>query len=367
MKNIRSIVMISLFAVLIFAFSALCLFAPKSEYSDSERRYLADMPEISAQSISSGAFMTDFEQYAQDNFPLRDIFRSIKAHFVTKVLGKSDNNGVFEADGHLSKIDADVDINMLNIASDKFAQIVDTYAKDKNAKLYFSIVPDKNMFIAQKNGYPSVDYEQFIEQMRLRTEFLNYIDITHLLDADDYYYTDTHWRQECITDVAEFVAQSMGTELDGEYRENILDHSFYGVYAGQSALNPKGDTIKYLTNDAIDNAKVTYYGDGRARVGKVYDMDKARGKDPYEMFLGGSEPVVVMENPDAHTKKELIIFRDSFGSSLAPLLLDGYSKVTVLDIRYMSSSFIGNFADFEDSDVLFLYSTAILNSSTALR
>ena len=91
-------------------------------------------------------------------------------------------------------------------------------------------------------------------------------------------------------------------------------------------------------------------------------------KDPYEMFLSGSESIVIIENPNSKTDKELIIFRDSFGSSLAPLFAEGYKKITVFDIRYMlSSSYVSAFANFENSDVLFIYSTALLNNSTALK
>ena len=75
----------------------------------------------------------------------------------------------------------------------------------------------------------------------------------------------------------------------------------------------------------------------------------------------------VIENPHAGTDRELILFRDSFGSSLAPLLSRYYSKVTLIDTRYMAPSMIGDYVNFEDQDVLFLYSTLVLNSSSALR
>jgi hypothetical protein len=39
----------------------------------------------------------------------------------------------------------------------------------------------------------------------------------------------------------------------------------------------------------------------------------------------------------------------------------------VLDTRYVSPAMLGQFVDFAEQDVLFLYSTLILNSSSALR
>ena len=69
----------------------------------------------------------------------------------------------------------------------------------------------------------------------------------------------------------------------------------------------------------------------------------------------------------ARTDRELVIFRDSFASSLAPLLLEGYSRVTLVDIRYLSPAQLGRYLTFTDQDVLFLYSTGVLNNSSTLK
>jgi hypothetical protein len=74
-----------------------------------------------------------------------------------------------------------------------------------------------------------------------------------------------------------------------------------------------------------------------------------------------------LENPLAETERELVIFRDSFGSSLAPLLLDGYRKITLIDLRYVSSSYLDKLITFDQQDVLFLYSVGLVNSGRLLR
>ena len=63
----------------------------------------------------------------------------------------------------------------------------------------------------------------------------------------------------------------------------------------------------------------------------------------------------------------MIIFRDSFGSSITPLLIPYYSKITVIDNRYMMSDYIKEYVEFDDQDVLFLYSTLIVNNSGSLK
>ena len=99
----------------------------------------------------------------------------------------------------------------------------------------------------------------------------------------------------------------------------------------------------------------------------MYDMEKAEGKDPYGMFLSGTRPILTIENPHVDNGEELIVFRDSFGSSLVPLLMKGYEKITVLDIRYVNSAMLGQVVDFGEQEVLFLYSTMLLNNSLALK
>lgn len=65
--------------------------------------------------------------------------------------------------------------------------------------------------------------------------------------------------------------------------------------------------------------------------------------------------------------KELILFRDSFGSSLIPYLTEGYTKMTIVDIRYISPHMLGQFIDFDGQDIIFLYSTSVLNNSITLK
>ena len=99
----------------------------------------------------------------------------------------------------------------------------------------------------------------------------------------------------------------------------------------------------------------------------VYDWEKAYGKDPYEMFLSGSKSLLTIENPSAATDRELILFRDSFGSAITPLLLQGYRSVTLVYIRYVTPELLGQFVEFHGQDVLFLYSTTVLNNSSTLK
>lgn len=99
----------------------------------------------------------------------------------------------------------------------------------------------------------------------------------------------------------------------------------------------------------------------------IYNMEMLKEADPYEMYLSGSKSLIHIENPSAKSDKQLILFRDSFGSSIAPYFTDSYQSIYLVDIRYIHPNVLGNLIDFSDSDVLFLYSTLILNHSNTLK
>lgn len=362
----KNVMVVALVGSLLLGFSAWSWCKPNDAYSDSERRNLALMPQINLNTLENGGFSSDFEKYAQDQFPLRDAFRRLKALFSYHVLGKADNNGIYLKDGYLSKIEYPIQEKMLDYAATKFQYINEQYL-DATNKVYFSIIPDKNYVLAEQNGYLSMDYPAFINQMVSKVPDMNYIDITKQLSLTDFYQTDTHWKQDQIVDIANQLTRAMGSKPYTDYVVNKATDSFCGVYCGQSALKVKTESISYLTSDGINNAIVTSYNSGKAEPGVVYDLQKATSKDPYDIFLSGANALLTIDNNQVKNGKQLIIFRDSFGSALMPLLIDSYERITVVDIRYIIPKYLGNFINFTNQDVLFIYSTLLLNNSLSLQ
>ncbi|MCM1057141.1 MAG: hypothetical protein NC517_05980 [Firmicutes bacterium] len=363
-KAKNKIVVLSV-AVFFLGFFVWCLFRSPDAVSDSERRPLADRPSLSTASVLSGKFMQDFESFCLDQFPMRDSFRTLKALTARYLFGQRDVEGIYTAGGYVSRLEYPMDRESLDNAAARFGRIYEKYLEGRDVKIYLSVIPDKNFFLAGQNGYPVMDYEALVSYLREQTEYMEYIDIFDCLALEDYYKTDTHWRQEKLTDVAEKLAAGMGASLSGQYGFTLLENPFYGVYYGQSALPLPAEQIYYLESDVLDACRV--YDHETDKEIPVYDMEKAWGKDPYEMFLSGPKSLLVIRNPAGAADRRLIVFRDSFGSSLVPLLAEGYGEVTLIDIRYLSGELLGNYVEFEGSDVLFLYSTLVLNNSETLK
>lgn len=340
------------------------VFLPKKEFSLSERRKLASKPNFCVESYFSGDFMKDFEKYAVDTFPCRDYFRSLKALWEKYGLNKKDHHEIYQAQDHLVTMDYPYNASSVKKAGERFAWIMREYL-DKSNQVYFSVIPDKNYFLAKESGHLTYEYEKLVSQLKKEMGSAKYIDIFPTLTIDDYYRTDTHWKQDQIGDTAQQILKSMGVDANTVYEKKEVEEPFYGVYYGQAALPVKPDKICYLISNEMENVRV-YDGQNRKDV-SLYDLEKTKGKDPYEMFTGGAVSLVTIENPDADTDRKLILFRDSFGSSIAPLMIPAYKEITLVDIRYLSPERLKNYVDFENSDVLFLYSSYILNHSETIK
>ncbi len=367
MKKIRLIANASVFCLVILALSLALFLSPEKTISKSERRPLMTMDTVNK---SEEHIFDEIESYFLDQFPLRDSFRSLKAFAFMDVFKKNDNNDIYKQDGTVIKIEKELDEAQVEYTLSLINKVADKYFPDK--KVYYSIIPDKHYYASKDNGYPAMDYDKLFDMVSQGLSDFEYIDITDNLTLFDYYTTDSHWSQDKIDDVAQHIISSMGNDTviapENGWKINTLS-PFYGVYYGQSALSLAPDDIKYLSSDVTDEMVMTVIDDmGKKHEYPVYVTDMFKNNDPYDVFAAGAQHTVIIENPNAETDKELVVFRDSFGSSIAPLLSCGYKKVTLIDLRYIIPDFVKQISGFSsDSDVLFLYSTGILNGGRVLK
>lgn len=359
MKKWIGIPVLLLWAVL----TAALWFGPRQAMSDTERRPLAKMPDITAETILNGKFMKDFESFTLDQFPLRDGFRTIKSLTHYYALGQRDNNGIYLSQGSAVKQEYPLNEGSLNHALERFQWIYDNYLG--SSRVYAAVIPDKGYYLSQ--GNLSMDYDRLFATVEEKMPWATHIDLRPTLEASDYYCTDTHWRQEQLVDTAAVIADAMGVTAPQpqDFQQTMVDRPFYGVYYGQAALPMAPDSLYLMQSQLLSDCQVLDYETGQRK--PVYDLEKLEGKDLYEVFLSGPKSLLTIENPQGDPAKELIVFRDSFGSSLVPLLVQDYGKVTLVDIRYIQSPILGRFLDFSGKDVLFLYSTLVLNNSNTMK
>jgi len=352
-KTKNLIITIGFFSLLIFTFFINIAIKDK-QISVIERRALSQFPEVSISKLLNGETASKFENYAVDQFVERDFFRNVKAFYSINIYKQKDNNNYFEKDGAIYKMEYPLNKTNVEKNADKFKKICDEYLKNMN--VYYAIIPDKNYYL-KNDDHLKIDYNLLREIMNKKLVDLKYIDIWDNLKLDDYYKTDLHWKQENLINVADKIQSSMNLlNIKNNYKK-IEVGDFYGTYYVQGNSNVTPDQMYILNNDTINNC--TTYNYETKKICDIYN--KKETKDKYDIFLSGATSIIKIENNNAKTDKELLIFRDSFGSSLAPLLVENYRNITLIDLRYVSSNLLRQYIDFKYQDVLFIYSTVILN------
>lgn len=277
------------------------------------------------------------------------------------------NGGIYEETDVLNESGLTANINKINNICNKYLS---------GSNIYFAMIPNKEYYLNNDMGSSNEFYEieGFIKP-KLNQE-ISYIELYDTLNLDCYYKTDMHWKQEDISGVVEKISQAMNlkdennaSNDENEYEEKSLG-DFYGSYYAEISNNEiQPDELKYLTNSMIENCVV--YNTEKEAEEKVYNLDRVNEtNNKYDLFLSGAAAIQRIDNNEINNGKKLILFRDSFGSSIAPLLIGYYEEILLVDIRYVNSEFLDNYMNFdeyENQDVLFLYNTRVINKSGIFR
>ena len=364
MKNKLTMI---LFLVIIFGLFVANLVTPDALLSSSERRRLAQFPKLSAEDVMSGKFMDNFDKYSTDQFIGRELFRRLKTGVDQSVLQKRDTNGLFKVGDSAFTMEYPLNENNVSYMCERLNALYSRYLQDMD--VYYCIVPDKNYYLPHDGFYLLLDYEKLNALVKegLPADIRS-IDLYDVLNPENYYLSDGHWKQEGLKPVTDALGEAMGfdSSFDPEAYEPSSYAPFYGAYYGQLAGLAKVDTIVWLENDVTRGAMVTSLGHPGQENLPMYNTNGLTGMDAYDVFLYGAQPLITLDNPLNTSGRELILFRDSFGSSLAPVLLADYSRITLVDIRYITQDLLADYIEFKDQDVLLMFSSTIINNSIGI-
>lgn len=364
MKRFKTFATIALFGCLIIGLGLATFLTPDKDYSVYERRQLAQMPEYDPDAPLADYF-TDWEDYLVDQFVFRDGFRFLKGIFARDILQSSDVNGYVVKDGSEAELlyltnGERIDSNLSVLESVRGELFAD-------ASAYFAVIPDKSVYMDLPLG---LDYGYIADSAAERFQG-EQVDLSDSLTADDFYRTDIHWKQENLKAVYETLRSQMNPDLPAwEALDARLQSAgdFYGVLYGQAAYPIAPDELNYLVSDRLEGCTLTIVDTGGSA--EIYQPDKASGDDPYDLFMGGENAITIIENPNVTNGRELVLFRDSFARSLAPLLAAGYEKITLIDLRWIRSSYLAQFSQYlpvsgasdRAVDLLVLLSGQVLSS-----
>lgn len=347
----------TLFCAFLGGVFVLSLLLPDKDFSPLENRYLQAVPQLSLESLKDGQFMADAEDYAADHIVGRDFWVALKA-WCERLSGKQESNGSYLAEGGalINRLDPP-DMEKL----DKNMSHLDQLAANVDIPVHFGLIPSAAQIWANRlpAGAPTADEQAIINTLYGRTQ-ANTVDVLSALSAhsgeDLYYRTDHHWTSLGAYYGYTAVMEAMGLDPVplSDYEKTTVSTDFYGTIFSSSG-------VRWVEPDEIDiyvpeeGVPVTTYFDGTPTQGELYVEKFLKEKDQYSYFLGGNQPLCVIEgrNPDA---PKLLLVRDSYSDALAPFLAESFSEVHLFDLRYNNTS-LKTYAQEHDIDrICVLYS-----------
>ena len=359
MSKRACIVTTVLFLVFIGGFCLLISVMPDRTFSEQENRSLQQRPAFSFDELFSGQYTKDFEAYTTDQFTLRDEWITLKAASEL-ALGKRQNNGMFLCDGgtiiepYEAPEDGKLEANM---------EALNKLVANTDADVYFALIPGKSDIWAHMlpQNAPRDSEKAAIDYCYSLSDAVN-VDIYGKLEEHSgeyiYYRTDHHWTTLGAYYGFSALAESMGLDCPdiSEYggRETVSEE-FYGTSWSSSGFSwVEPDSMEIFVTEP-EGLEITNYPQGSPVEGQLYDWSRLEVKDKYSFFYGGNTPLLEIET-GVEDAPSLLILRDSYMDSLSPFLLESYSRIHILDLRYYRASLSDYIAQNGFDDVLVCYS-----------
>ena len=319
---------------------------PDRAFSENENRYLQLTPKLSWDTVMSGDFMEDMEEYTSDQIVFRDLWTATRS-LLQRAEGKEDISGTYlGAEGrYFAKVTED---SFNRAGLEKNAGYIREFFAASGKSCRALIVPSPAGVLRDMLPENAPYYDEAGAFERLdATLGGSLLDVRETLaDVEDpYYHTDHHW-----TTMGAQAAYRRWAEVTGHtVREDALvcaTEEFRGTLYSKVLLpDSVYDSVYYAPGITAESVVC----DGKD--GTLYDGDALTRKDKYELFLGGNYGQCVITT-GTENGKHLLLVKDSFANSFVPFLLGDYETVTMIDLRYFRGSMAELAAESDDILVL---------------
>ena len=319
---------------------------PDRAFSENENRYLQLTPKLSWDTVMSGDFMEDMEEYTSDQIVFRDLWTATRS-LLQRAEGKEDISGTYlGAEGrYFAKVTED---SFNRAGLEKNAGYIREFFAASGKSCRAMIVPSPAGVLRDMLPGNAPYYDETGAFERLDAALGgSLLDVRETLaDVEDpYYHTDHHW-----TTMGAQAAYRRWAEVTGHtVREDALvcaTEEFRGTLYSKVLLpDSVYDSVYYAPEITAESVVC----DGKD--GTLYDGDALTRKDKYELFLGGNYGQCVITT-GTENGKHLLLVKDSFANSFVPFLLGDYETVTMIDLRYFRGSMAELAAESDDILVL---------------
>ncbi|MCD7813172.1 MAG: hypothetical protein LUH20_03820 [Lachnospiraceae bacterium] len=379
MNKTQSWNIITLFAVLIFGFAIATILAPDEEYSETENRTLAQMPELSLGALLDGSFEADYEDYLTDQFVLRDNWIALKTG-TERILGRTQSNDIYFAEddylieahtGTFTSAQAETNLQLL-------AQFVEEYAGQfADGHMTVMIVPNAVDILRDKLPSFASPYDEgeYLEMLREAVETAAagetvWFDARQVLSEHSteeiYYHTDHHWKTLGAFYVYQAWAGVQGYTVPSadSYEVVTVTEEFEGTIQSKLGIHTVMDSIELYLDP--EDPYYTVEKDGSGEISySLYDYSALDTKSKYDVFFGGNNALTQITTR-AGTGRRILVIKDSYAHCFVPFLLSEFDEIDVLDIRYYNQELSALISEGGYTDILFLYNASGFAEDTSL-
>lgn len=362
-----------LFFLLLIIVLVSSIILPDTGFSEKENRVLASRPALKLDQLVSGGYEKQFETYENDQFPLRDMWITLKAT-TDRLMGKVEENGVYLGkNGYLMEgfnappqTQYDATVNAMTA----FAQ------KHSDLKQYALIAPNSvNILKSKLPAFaPADDQNPWIDNLKdsLTSAGVAFIDIrdtfTDHKTEDLYYHTDHHWTTLGAYYAYLQAAAVMGIDTSSDsYDKAPVSQTFKGTLSAKSGFrsNETDELDVFLPNGDNTLSSVVNYVDEQKKSASFYDTSKLNTRDKYALFFGGNHAQIKISTP-TESNNTLLVLKDSYANSFVPFLAQHYRKIIMIDPRYYYGDLEQLLQVENVQEVLYLYNANTFFADTSL-
>ena len=363
----QNIIIIAVFGLLIVSLGLLSWLTPDAEFSENENRVLQQLPRLTADTVKSGDFGDEVEDYLSDQFFQRGRWTAIRSRAKMLLLNR-DIGGVYLADDgyYIEKVTPnDLDGERLAQNLQTLRQFFDRCAENGMAaeNMTFLPVPTPGSILRDKlPKYATLfDEDAVFAQMQAALEGYRLPDLREPFAAAAgerqlYYRTDHHWTTAGALLGYQCYRAALGLPVPDEADFTVEEYpGFRGtLYSKVLDANAATDTVMLYRQPGDTGWSVRY--DNTDHAG-CYDTAKLSQKDMYEVFFGGNWPTVTIRGGTENGRR-LLVLKDSYANAFLPFAAADYEEIVAVDLRYYLGSLSELMQQEGITDLLVLYSTS---------
>ena len=348
--------LILLCSILILSLSLGLLILPRRSFSETENRGLAGFPTPTVSALLSGDWARGFSDFCSDQLPGRAAFLSL-CTLTEQLLGKGEQNGVlFGKEGYLIPRGEVDDPSLLEANLEAISSLT-------HPLVALAVPRHVDVLIEQYPSGFSPSKAQAVSDA-IGASALLFPTEAFQGKAEYYYKTDHHLTTEGAYAVYRLLGESLGYTPMGEdfFEVEVISNRFFGTsHAKAARLLQAPDSVTLYRYEG--DSRFTVSVDNGETWAGFYRTDALKGRDHYEIFLGGNYASLCVTDSRIDGKKpRLLLIKDSFANALIPFLAIHFDLV-VLDPRYRGASLPADLGEFDRILLLFGADTLATDAS----